>query len=139
MEEVKLYSQMQMGLATLLGGPLAATYMFKKNFVAMENEDASKKSAVFGILFSFALIVVLPFLPKNFPHIVLPIAYIVTTERLAKQYQLSKQAIVDSEKYTFQSNWNVLGVSVAALALLTVTFILYFMGLNALNVIDMNS
>ena len=55
----------------------------------------------------------------------------------AEKTQITKQAILDSDQYTFQSNWNVCGISIAFLVAFMVVGLVWMLGLDALGVIDL--
>jgi hypothetical protein len=130
MNKTKIYSPKQIYCSAFLGGPFAMVYVLKKNFDALGNRASSKKTIIFGSIFNILLFLLLPFLPKNFPHMVLPIICSVVAMQIAEKHQMSKKAILDSEQYGFQSNWNVLGISIGFF----IAFILIF-GLGLLGLI----
>lgn len=133
----KLYSPRQATLASFIGGPFAAVYILRENFTALEQPARSRAALLWGGGFILALFAILPFLPAEFPNLVLPIAYSVTVGELVKIYQLSKDKIQQSDVYQFQSNWRVAGVSVAALVLLAVLMVILTLVLGYLGAIEL--
>jgi len=133
-DKTKVYSPNQVFAASIAGGPGAMVYVLWKNFKALENPDGQKQILVWGAAFLALLLIALPFLPIGFPNYVLPIAYAVAARFLAQQYQMSKQAIQQSERYEFQSNWNVVGVSVLFLIAAIVVLLAWVLLLSALGV-----
>jgi hypothetical protein len=138
MIKTKIYSPKQIYISAFLGGPFAMVFVLKKNFDAIGNKSGSKKTIIFGLIFNILVFASLPFLPKNFPQYILPIVYSVVAMQIAEKYQMSKKAILDSQQYGFQSNWRVLGISVAALVVFFVLFALWMFGLDALGIIHLD-
>jgi hypothetical protein len=112
----KVYSPAQVAMGAFLGGPIAMVYVLKKNFEVLENNAAAKKTLILGSIFVLSLVLLLPFLPDNFPNYALPFAYCITARMIANKYQLTKSAIAQSPRFTFQSNWKVFGMAVGFLA-----------------------
>lgn len=111
----QVYSPVQIGIGTYLGGPFAAMYFLKSNFDALEKHDYSKMTIQIGALVSVLLFLILPFLPESFPNNVIPIAYLIPVLLVVKKHQLTKEDISESEEYDFQSSWKAFGLSVLSL------------------------
>jgi hypothetical protein len=54
-------------------------------------------------------------LPEKFPSAPFTITYVIAAHHIAKQYQVTKQGIIDSPQYDFHSNWRVFGIGVLCL------------------------
>lgn len=130
----KMFSPVQAGVAAFLGGPLAATYVLRKNFLALGSADRARKTMTWGLLLTALIVLLLPFIPDRFPNIALSIVYLVATNQVVRNYQLTKNQIVESGRYTFQSNWLVFLVIVLAILLLIVVVVPYVMALEAIGV-----
>jgi hypothetical protein len=138
----KLYSPAQVYVSAFLGGPLAMIFVLKKNFDALGSKAGSQKTIIWGAIFIalyfLAGTLVLLFTtsstgPSNY---LLPIAYSFAARQIAEKYQMSKQAILDSQQYEFRSNWNVFGISVGfSLAFLGILF-LWIVGMHSLGSIQ---
>lgn len=115
MSEDKMYSPVQAALGAFLGGPIASTYFISKNYDTMNNDNASKQSLVIGSIIVFALLGILPFLPDNFPNLVIPIMTIVATRLIIEKNQLTKEKIEEDDTLSFHSNWLVFGIGLASL------------------------
>ena len=121
--------------SALLGGPMAMVYLLWKNFQVLENRHGMRQILIWGSIFIVTMIGFAPLLPTNWPGYALPILYSAGAWSLAESFQMSKQAIVTSLDYEFQSVWNVIAVSVAfLLAMIAVTLVL-FLGLAAIGLI----
>jgi hypothetical protein len=106
---------MQAAIGSLLGGPVGLIYFLRQNFMALGNTAAARKTLIFGVVLIIALIVVLPLLPENFPSTPFNLMYIFVARGVADKYQLSKQGIIDSADYRFQSSWKVFGMGLLCL------------------------
>jgi hypothetical protein len=129
---MKVYSPTQVALSTFLGGPIAMVYVLKKNFEVLENKRAAQTTVIWGSLLVALVVLILPFLPEQFPNLALPLAYGYAARMVAEKYQLSKGAIVASDRFEFQSNWKVFGVSIGLLAAFVVLVGLWVFGLQAI-------
>jgi hypothetical protein len=124
----KLYSLTQIALGTYLGGPLAAIYFLKGNFDVLGKEGMSKKTLQIGLAVSLILIIILPFLPEATPNTIIPMLYLIPVIMIVKKHQISKDVIIGSDEYDFQSSWKVFGMSIAwMIAFLLITIL--FMGI----------
>ena len=74
-------------------------------------------------------------LPEKFPNYVLPIAYMVVARQIADKYQLSKEAIANSDQFTFVSNWAVVGIAIGLLLAFFAVAVVEFIGLAQLGVL----
>jgi hypothetical protein len=136
-EKTKLYSTNQVGAASFVGGPFGVVYVLWRNFEALGRSSSATQALVLGGLFVAVVFAVLPLLPEKFPNYVIPLAYSLTARVLAEKYQMSKQAIADSEQYEFHSNWHVFGISVAFLIAFMAIAVLWVFGLDHLGLIKL--
>lgn len=120
----KVYSPVQIWMGTFIGGPFAAMYFLKSNFDILGKPLLSKITIQIGLAASILLLLVLPFLPENFPNNIIPIIYFVPVVMVVKQHQLTKKEISESPEYDFHSSWQVFGISLG----LMLVFFLIAMG-----------
>jgi hypothetical protein len=135
LHKIKVYSPGQVAVGSFIGGPIAAIYVIKKNFDALGNKADAGKTILWGTVFVIFLLVLLPFLPDNFPNVALPVAYTLAAWRVAENHQVSRKALVDDGPYERHSNWNVLGISIGFLILFLVIFIPWMFALMSLDII----
>jgi hypothetical protein len=131
----KIYSPNQVLAAAFLGGPIAMVYVLWKNFQTLENPHGMQQILFWGSIFVIALMVFSPLLPNSWLDYVIPFAYPLAAWSLAESYQMTKQAIADSQAYEFQSAWNVIAVSMVFLAAMVVVAFTWFSVLVAVGVI----
>lgn len=132
-----LYSPRQAFAASFLGGPLAAVYVLRENFVVLEQLERSRSALRWGGAFVAALFALMPFLPEKFPNTVIPLIYSFAVGELVKIYQLSKEKIEQSDAHAFQSNWRVARVSVVSFLLFLVLMAAWVILLGYFGVIDL--
>src|SRR5450631_1834946 len=106
-----LYTPLQIRAGSFLGGPIAAVYFLRKNFRVLDKVPEARTTLVWGVAFVVGLLVLVPVLPDHFPNYVIPLFYSFAAGSMAEKWQLQKQAIVDSGRYQFQSNWRVFGLA----------------------------
>jgi hypothetical protein len=127
----KIYSPNQVLAAAFLGGPMAMVYVLWKNFQTLEDSHGMQQILFWGSIFIIALMVFSPLLPNSWLDFVIPFAYPLAAWSLAESFQLTKQAIADSQAYEFQSAWNVIAVSMVFLVAMVVVAFTWFFALVA--------
>ncbi len=113
-EPVRLYSPTQVACGTI-GGPVGLIYFLWANFSSLGNSSGARKTLAYGALLILAIPAILPFLPDNLPNSPVTLAYILVARGVATRYQMTKQAIADSLRYDFHSNWRVFGIGMLCL------------------------
>jgi hypothetical protein len=131
----KIYSPNQVLAGSLLGGPLAMVYLLWKNFQVLQNPHGMRQILIWGSIFVVTMIGFAPLLPTSWPDYALPVLYSVGARSLAESFQMSKQAIGESQDYEFQSTWNVVAVSIGLLIAMIVLTLAIFLGLAAIGLI----
>ncbi len=119
----RLYSPPQIGAAAFIGTPLPACWMLARNYVVLGKRGLARRALLFGLLGTVALLGIAFILPEKFPKIPLPLAYTFAIRELAKKLQgtdINAHLSAGGER---QSNWRVLGVGVAGLALVLAVFV----------------
>ena len=114
---------------------MAMVYVLWKNFQTLENPHGMQQILFWGSIFIIALMLFSPLLPNSWLDYVIPFAYPLAGWSLAESFQMSKQAIADSQTYEFQSVWNVISVSMVFLVAMMVVAFTWFAVLVAVGVI----
>jgi hypothetical protein len=131
----KIYSPNQVLAASFLGGPMAMVYVLWKNFQTLENPHGMQQILLWGSIFIIALMLFSPLLPNSLLDYVIPFAYPLAAWSLAENFQMSKQAIADSQTYEFQTIGNVIAVSILFLLVMLVVSFAWFFVLVAVGLI----
>ena len=114
---------------------MAMVYVLWKNFQVLENPHGMRQILIWGSIFIIALMLFSPLLSNSWLDYVIPLAYPLAAWSLAESFQMSKQAIADSQAYEFQSVWNVIVVSIVFMAAMFVVAFTWFSVLVAVGVI----
>jgi hypothetical protein len=131
----KIYSPNQVLAAAFLGGPMAMVYVLWKNFQALNNPHGMHQILFWGSIFVIVLLLFSPLLPNSWLDLVIPFAYPFAAWSLAASFQMSKQAIADSQAYEFQSAWNVIAVSMVFMAAMIIVAFTWFFALVAVGLL----
>jgi hypothetical protein len=109
----RLYSPQQIFLAAMIGSPVAASWCFARNYRQLGDSGSAQKWLIWGGGGSFILIVLFCMLPfaERFPHYILPLAYSVVLQEVAKRIQGDAVAQHISAGGRLVSWWNVVGIS----------------------------
>ncbi len=126
----KILSPTQIVGGSFWGGPIAAVFYLRRNYLVLGKEDFAQKTLVFGGLFIVLLLGILPFIPEQFPKFIIPALYCLSARQIATTTQLEKEQIEQSEEYTFESNWKIFGVGALTLVLFLVVAILIMFALD---------
>ena len=137
MDRIKLYSPTQVMVGSFVGGPFAVVYLLWMNFRALGDEPEAKRTLIWGVVFVAAVFAILPMLPEKFPNYVLPVIYSLGARLVAERFHLTKQAIKESDRYGFQSNWNVLGISIGFLLAFIVLAVGFVLALDEIGLIKL--
>jgi uncharacterized Tic20 family protein len=127
--KTKIYSPNQVLAISFLGGPMAMIYALWKNFRDLEDPHGMRQILIWGSFFIIALMAFAPLMSTAWPDYVLPLAYPFAAWSLAKQYQMTKQAIAESQIYEFQTVPNVIVVSIIFLLVMMVTAVVVYSAL----------
>ena len=109
-------------------------FLIKRNFDALGNKAASKKTMIGGFVFvalvllAFSLLLLFTKPTAGPANYLFPLAYSLCARQIAEKFQMSKQAIRDSKEFEFQSNWNVFGTSIGWALVFLVIFGLWGLG-----------
>lgn len=138
MAKTRIYSPLQITLGAMWGGPLAATCFLAQNFQGLKQPLAARKTLLYGLLASVAVLLILPYLPEDFPSVILPLLYSLASLRIALNHHPSKAAIAASSQYEFQSSWRVLLLGLLLLILFVLLAVGYMLCLDASGLLDLS-
>nr|CAP47474.1 putative integron gene cassette protein [uncultured bacterium] len=137
MENRIIYSPNQIGLGSFWGGPIAAVYMLRSNYLVIEKEDYAQKVLSYGFIFTIALLAILPFLPEKFPNMIIPLLYCYSAKQIAESTQLKKDDIENNESNDFASNWKIFGIGTLTLIIFLVIAVIELVVLETMGVITL--
>lgn len=125
----KLYSQKGISIATFFGGPLAAGYLIRKNFKALDKEREGLISIILGIIFTAAVFVPLFMLPEEIidkiPNQLIPGIYTLIIYGIVEAVQGKDLKIHKEEQRQFESNWKATGIGFLSMLVLGSVIVAY--------------
>jgi hypothetical protein len=123
-KDLKFYSQKAIGIATFIGGPLAAGYLIRENYLTLNKPDEGKKSLIIGIISTIILFGGIFIIPESIldkvPNQILPLIYTgiiyLIVEKIHGQI-LNKHK---ENKNEFFSGWRAAGIGLISLVVLSI-------------------
>jgi hypothetical protein len=123
-KDLKFYSQKAIGIATFIGGPLAAGYLIRENYLTLNKPDEGKKSLIIGIISTIILFGGIFMIPESImdkvPNQILPLIYTgiiyLIVEKIHGQI-LNKHK---ENKNEFFSGWKAAGIGLISLVILSI-------------------
>ncbi|WP_338408988.1 hypothetical protein [uncultured Flavobacterium sp.] len=123
-KNLKFYSQKAIGIATFIGGPLAAGYLIQQNYISLNKPDQGKKSLLIGIVTTIILFGGIFMIPDNIidkvPNQILPLIYTGIIYLIVEKIHgkiLNKHKKNENE---FFSRWKAAAIGLIALAVLSI-------------------
>jgi hypothetical protein len=114
----KLYSQRAIGIATYLGGPLAAGFLIRKNYINLNQERKGLNSLIIGIVSTFILFVGLFSIPENIiekiPNALIPLVYTGVIYLIVESIQGKELKEFKEKDGAFHSGWNAAGIGLVS-------------------------
>lgn len=118
--ESYLYSPRQIAAAAFLGGPIAGCWLLGSNCEGLHQPTARRRSLIWGLVSTLALLIIAFLLPKSFPHSILPAAYTLAIHNIAKTTQEAAFTAHRAAGGPRYSSWRVVGIGLAFLAAIVV-------------------
>jgi hypothetical protein len=113
----RLYSPGQIALASFLGAPLAACWLWSHNYRRLGEARRATRCLIWGVAGTAILVTIAFFLPEHFPSTVIPIGYTVGLYQVAKQSfgtAITQHLAAGGRPGSW---WAVVGVGVAGLCI----------------------
>lgn len=121
MNETKLYSQKAIGIATFLGGPLAAGFLIRRNFINLNKERAGLTALLLGFVSTFALLAAIFMVPENVidsvPNSLIPAIYTGIIYLIVEKIQGTDLKAHAEQEREFYSGWRAAGIGTIGLVL----------------------
>jgi hypothetical protein len=137
-DKIRMYSPVQVGICSFVGGPCAAVFVLWKNFQSLGKNSFARQTLVWGLLLTLLIFSTIPFLPEKFPNTAIPVAYTAFALAINRQRQMSKKEISASALHEVHSGWNVLGISVSFLVATLVALVLWILLLDYLGIASLD-
>lgn len=133
----KVYSPTQAALGGLLGGALASTYFIQQNFKTVNDTELVKKTNRYGTLVIVLILMMLPFIPENFPNMIIPFIIGFSTKTVIEKFQFKKEDIINNDDLDFHSNWRVFFISFISMIIFTVVAISFLLIIDTLGIVSL--
>jgi hypothetical protein len=118
-QDIKLYSQKSIGIATFIGGPIAAGYLVMKNFIELDKPDDGKKAFIIGVLSTIVLYIGIFMIPEvvldKIPNAIIPAVYTLIIYLIVEKLQgkeLNEHKLFENQ---FVSVWKAVKIGVISL------------------------
>lgn len=112
--KLRFYSQRAIAIATFFGGPLAAGYLVRQNFINLDKEDYGKYALIIGVLSTLLIFVVIFSIPEHIiekiPSPLIPAIYTLIIYFIIEKLQGEKLNEHKKSNGEFQSAWKAAGV-----------------------------
>lgn len=129
-EVTKLYSKKSIGIATYLGGPLAAGILIRKNYINLNNDKQGLNALLSGIGTTLLLVAILVFTPEKImdkiPTPLIPMIYTGAVYLILEKIQGKELEAFKQNNGTFYSVWRAVGISLVSALFLALPVIGYF-------------
>jgi len=123
-QNFKFYSQKAIGIATFIGGPLAAGYLIRENFNTISKPDEGKKSLIIGIISTILLFGGIFIIPENImdkiPNQLLPLIYTGLVYLIVEHYQGKLLNTHKDNNNEFYSGWKASGIGFISLIIILI-------------------
>lgn len=123
-KNLKFYSKNAIGIATFLGGPLAAGYVIRENYLSLNKPDEAKKSLLFGIIATVLLFTGIFIIPENIiekvPNQLFPLIYTAIIFIIVEKIHGPILSQHKENGNDFHSAWKAAGIGFISLIILLV-------------------
>ncbi|SDI24964.1 hypothetical protein [Winogradskyella thalassocola] len=121
-KDLKFYSQKSIGIATFIGGPLAAGYLIKENYKALNENDKGKTALIISIIATVVIFGSLFLIPEaimdKVPNMVIPAVYTGLVYLLVDKIHGTILDTHEAHNNVFYSGWKAAGIGLISLIVL---------------------
>lgn len=131
-KDLKFYSQKSIGLATFLGGPMAAGYLIKENYKALNQAEKGKTALIISIIATVVLFGTIFMIPEpimdKIPRMIIPAVYTGIIYLIVDKIHGAILNKHQENENAFYSGWKAAGIGLISLiVLLAVIFASVFL------------
>lgn len=121
-KDITFYSQKAIGIATFIGGPIAAGYLIRENYKALDETEKGNNILIISIIATIALFALIFSIPEHIidkiPKVIIPAIYTSTIVFWVEQTFGATFKQHEENKYTFFSRWRAAGIGAVSLLIL---------------------
>ncbi|QHI38576.1 hypothetical protein IMCC3317_39700 [Kordia antarctica] len=121
-KDITFYSHKAIGIATFIGGPIAAGYLIRENYKALDETQKGNNALIISIVATIALFALIFSIPEHIiekvPKMIIPTIYTGFTVFWVERNfgDIFKQH--EEHKYNFFSRWRAAGIGILSLIVL---------------------
>ena len=123
-KDLKFYSQKAIGIATFIGGPLAAVYLVRENYLNLNKPNEGKKSLLIGIISTVLLFTGIFMIPESImdkvPNQIIPAVYTGIIYLIVEKIQGTILNQHKENDNVFYSGWKAAGIGFISLIILLI-------------------
>lgn len=123
-KDLKFYSQKAIGIATFIGGPLAAGYLVRENYLNLNKPNEGKKSLLIGIISTVLLFTGIFMIPESImdkvPNQIIPAVYTGIIYLIVEKIQGTILNQHKENDNVFYSGWKAAGIGFISLIILLI-------------------
>lgn len=128
-KNVKLYSSKAISIATVFGGPIAASYLISENYKAIEKPDEGRTALLIGLIATLLLFGALFFIPEHIidkvPNQIIPLIYTAIIWAIVEWKQGDILKAHEENENFFFSKWRAAGIGLIAMVILLIGIVGY--------------
>ncbi|WP_417875706.1 hypothetical protein [Winogradskyella sediminis] len=121
-KDLKFYSQKSIGISTFIGGPMAAGYLIKENYKALNENDKGKTALIISILATIAIFGTLFLIPETIidkiPNMLIPAVYTGIIYLIVNKIHGTILDTHEAHNNAFYSGWKAAGIGLISLIVL---------------------
>lgn len=121
-ENLQFYKKQAIGIATFIGGPIAAGYLIRENYKALNQTEKGNNILIISILATIAMFVLIFSIPEKImekvPNVILPAAYTAAIVFWVEQTFGTILKQHEENNYSFYSVWRAVGIGVVSFLIL---------------------
>lgn len=124
-ENSTFYTKRAIGIATFIGGPIAAGYLIRENYIQLQETQKGNNILIISIVATIALFVLIFSIPESIidkvPNVILPAIYTGATIAWVEHTFGSLFKQHEENKYSFYSIWRAVGIGVVSFLILGIS------------------
>lgn len=124
-KELLLYSQKSIGIATFIGGPMAAGYLIRENYRSLDEPDKGRSALILGFVATAVIFFVIFSLPESIidkvPNQILPAVYTLIIYLIVEKIHGDILNRHKEFKNKFYSAWKAAGIGILSLAIILIS------------------
>lgn len=123
-KDLKFFTAKAIGIATFIGGPVAAGYLIRENYNSLNEPEKGKKALVIGIIATVLIFTIIFSIPERIidkiPNFIIPAVYTGGVYLIIEKIHGSILKKHEELNNVFYSGWKAAGVGLISLIIITI-------------------